>query len=209
MAFKVTERTQEITTSTGAAGLTLGGAPDTMFTFAQAGFVNGDTFLGCIEHTTPGINEVEIAICTYNSGAITRATPKKSSAALNATVNFSAGTKLITLIPGLVPLQPIGAPAISAGALSLDVSSYALFNVANNANCTVTFDNAQPGYATSFTLQLTADGTLRTWTWPGSVTWLGGSAPVLSSVNGKRDLMTFLSHDAGTTWLGQVIAQNY
>ena len=57
-------------------------------------------------------------------------------------------------------------------------------------------------------VQLTADGTARTWTWPGTVTWLTGT-PTLSSTNGQRDLFVFWTLDGGTTWLAMTVAQGF
>lgn len=213
MVHRILERVQQVSTSTGTGSLAFTGTVSKMRSFSAAGFLNGDTFWGLIEHETA--SEWEIALCTYSSaasGSITRGTPFSSST--GSTVSFSAGNKYISLITpaskSLGMLESVGSPVISAGALTLDLSLYTAFTVANNANVTgLTFSNPIPGYANNFTLQLTADGTLRTWTWPASVVWLTGAAPTLSSTNGKRDLLTFYTLDGGTTWLGQVVAQNY
>lgn len=229
MSHRILDRVQQTTTSTGTGALSLTGTVSKMRSLSAAGMANGDTFWGLIEHDTA--TEWELALCTYSSaggGSITRGTPLASST--GSAVSFSAGTKYISLVApaSKTPyadnngnfvfagkiiaqgvIETVGAPAISASALSLDLASYAAFSVANNSNATVTFANVTAGYANSFTLQLTADGTLRTWTWPASVVWLTGAAPTLSSTNGKRDLVSFYSFDGGTTWLGHVIAQNY
>ena len=105
--------------------------------------------------------------------------------------------------------ETVSAPAIAAGALSLDLSAASVFNVALNANVTtLTFANMVAGFATSFVLQFTADGTPRTVTQPGSVVLLSG-AYVPCSTNGKRDLLTYTTLNGGTTWLMGIISQNY
>ena len=226
MAHRILDRVQETTLGTGTGALTLAGGTSKMLGLSAAGFANGDTFWGLIEHATAA--EWEIALCTFSAGAITRATPLKSST--GATVSFSAGTKTVSLVApasktpladnngtfiftGPVDLQGMresfASPAISAGSLSLDLSAASVFKVANNANVTtLNIQNATANKATSFMLQLTADGVARTWTWPASVTWISG-VPTLTSVSGKADLFVFFTLDGGTTWLGSVVAQNY
>jgi hypothetical protein len=39
-------------------------------------------------------------------------------------------------------------------------------------------------------------------TWPGSVEWVGGSAPVLQTAPDAMDTIGLLTIDAGTTWYG-------
>lgn len=70
-------------------------------------------------------------------------------------------------------------------------------------NVTLTFSAVDSGKDIGFTLELTQDGTGgRTITWPGSVTWLGGSEPTHDTTADTTTLWTFLSRDGGTTWIG-------
>lgn len=96
----------------------------------------------------------------------------------------------------------------SAGAITYDLSTGTHFETALTGNATVTISNVPSGVA-SFTVKFTADGTGRTFTWPGSVVWQGGSAPTFTSTNNKRDFITFITYDGGTTWFGFVAGQNY
>ena len=103
-------------------------------------------------------------------------------------------------------------PAISSGTLTIDLSAANVFTVSLNANITtLTISNtlATSNTSTGFTLVLTADGTARTITWPGSVKWPAGTAPTLTSTNGKIDVLSFVSYDQGSTWLGFVGGQNF
>ena len=215
MAHRILDRVQEYTTSTGTGSLTLAGAVTKMVTFASQSVATSDTFWGLIEHTTAA--EWEIALCTYTStgaGSITRATPLKSSNA-NAAVNFSSGTKTVSIVPPaavltlLGTLEMVNAPVISAGALSLDMLLGTVHKVALTANVTaLTFANVLPGFASSFTVEFTANGTPYTVTQPGTVTMLNGTYTP-SSTNAKRDLLNYVTLDGGTTWLCSIIAQNY
>jgi hypothetical protein len=65
---------------------------------------------------------------------------------------------------------------------------------------TFTFSNPPAsGTAGSFTLILTNGGS-QTVNWPASVDWAGGTAPTLTASG--VDVLTFLTTDGGTTWLG-------
>ena len=102
-------------------------------------------------------------------------------------------------------------PSISAGTLTLNLENGNVFGVSLNANITtLTIQNpSASGTACSFTLAFTADGTQRTVTWGASVKWAGGVAPPLTSVNGKVDIFTFVTWDAGTTWYAFAAGQNF
>ena len=99
--------------------------------------------------------------------------------------------------------------SISSGTLSLNFNNGNYFYVSLNANVTtLSFSNINSVFQ-SFVLELTADGTARTITWPSSIKWAGGTAPTLTSTNGKKDVFTFLTRDGGTTWLAFVSGQNF
>ena len=103
------------------------------------------------------------------------------------------------------------APAISSGTLTLDCASGNVFAVALNANITTLAFSNVPASGTGYglTLALTADGTGRTITWGAAVKWAGGSAPTLTSTNGKVDLVILTTWDGGTTWYAALAGQNY
>ena len=105
------------------------------------------------------------------------------------------------------------APSISAGVLTLDCALANTFAVSLNAAITsFTVSNIPTsGSYYEFNLEFTADGTARSVTWTFSsvaVKWPGGTAPTLTSTNGKKDTFVFYTYDAGTTWLGFVAGQN-
>lgn len=102
------------------------------------------------------------------------------------------------------------APSISAGTLTLNLASSAVFEVPLNANITTfTIQNIQStGSTSSFVLALVADGTARTITWPTSFKWPAGVAPTLTSTNTKKDVFFFFTYDGGTTWQAFICGQN-
>jgi len=101
-------------------------------------------------------------------------------------------------------------PAISAGTLTLDLSTATLFYTTLNAITSVVFSNTPSSPKVfSFTLQLVANGTPYAVTWPTSVKWQNGISPTITSINNKIDTFTFLTHDGGTTWFGFISGQNF
>lgn len=106
--------------------------------------------------------------------------------------------------------------AISAGVLNLNIN-HAVSAVSLNANVTsivLANNTATATLVPSHTIEFTADGTARTVVWPngnGTSTllfkWPGGTAPTLTSVNGKRDVI-FLKPVSQFLWDAFVVGQN-
>lgn len=74
-----------------------------------------------------------------------------------------------------------------------------------NANCTITLGAPVGSGACYLSLELTQDGTgsrLASW---GTVAWIGGSAPTLSTTPGVTDVIEVWSLDGGTTWKGAMV----
>jgi hypothetical protein len=83
----------------------------------------------------------------------------------------------------------------------LTAGNVASVTVDTSAN-TFTFSNpSASGTACTLTLIIT-NGASQTLNWPSSVDWAGGSAPTLTASG--RDVLTFLTIDAGTIWYGFV-----
>lgn len=103
------------------------------------------------------------------------------------------------------------APTISAGALTLDYTAGPFFSVALNANITTLTLSNPPASGTVgvITIRFTADGTLRTITWPASVRWGTAGAPTMTSTNNKVDYVQLITVDGGTTWDGFTNGQNF
>jgi hypothetical protein len=108
--------------------------------------------------------------------------------------------------------ETVSAISISSNTLTVNLNTCNLFTCPLNANITTLTISNTPvtsGHAIGFTLIFTADGTARSVTWPSGVKWAGGTAPTLTSANTKRDVLSFLSTDNGTSYLGFVGGQNY
>ena len=117
-----------------------------------------------------------------------------------------ATTYLVTATGG--GKEVVSTNATSGAAATLDLANGNVFDLTLTANCTLTFSGTTAGVACSFTLILRQDGTgSRTVTWPASVDWPAGTAPTLTTTASAVDVLTFLSTDNGTTWLGFVAGQ--
>ena len=99
--------------------------------------------------------------------------------------------------------------ATSGATETLDLESGNVFDLTLTANCTITLSNPPAsGTSGSFTLILRQDGTgSRTVTWPASVDWASATAPTLTTDASAVDVLTFMTVDGGTVWLGFVAGQ--
>ena len=83
--------------------------------------------------------------------------------------------------------------------LSATITTVTISNIPDNGNAN----------AAGFTLILVADGTARTVTWPVNFKWENGTAPTLTSTNGKADIFSFVTKDNGTNWYAFIGGQNF
>ena len=108
--------------------------------------------------------------------------------------------------------EVLASPAISANVLTLDLSTAQMFTVSLNANITTLTISNTPATANrsiGFTLIFTADGTARSVTWGAAVKWANNDPPALTSTNGKKDILSFVSPDGGTNWYGFIGGLNF
>ena len=90
---------------------------------------------------------------------------------------------------------------LSGTSTTINLSLGNVFIHTLSGNTTYTISNAVNGQAHSFTLMITQDDTVRTITFPSSVKWQGGEIPDLSGAS-KTYILTFVTVNGGTTWLG-------
>lgn len=105
--------------------------------------------------------------------------------------------------------EEVATDSDSGATHTIDLTTGNVHDLTLTANCTLTFSNpTASGDACSFTLILRQDGTgSRTVTWPASVDWPAATAPTLSTAAAAVDVLTFVTVDGGTTWLGFVAGQ--
>jgi hypothetical protein len=93
--------------------------------------------------------------------------------------------------------------ASSGSSYTIDLSTADEFNITLTANCTLSFSNILSTNLTRFVVTLVQDGTgSRTVTWPGSVTWVKGTAPVLNTAAASFDTFVFQTYNGGTNVYG-------
>ena len=90
---------------------------------------------------------------------------------------------------------------VSASGGSINLSLGNVFQHSPSGNVTYSITNAVNGQAHSFTLIINMGSTVRTLTFPASVKWQGGEIPDLSTAS-KTYILTFVSINGGSTWLG-------
>ena len=99
----------------------------------------------------------------------------------------------------------------SAGVVTVDMNNETVVRLTLNASVTSwTISNLTAGKISSFTLITVPNGSVYTitWTFGGvAVKWAGGTAPTLTTTNGKFDVFSFI-YD-GTNWYGFNGGQNF
>lgn len=94
----------------------------------------------------------------------------------------------------------------SGAALTIDLSLSNIHKLVLTANCTFTLSNPTAGAI--YVLALKQDGTgSRLVTWPGTVKWQGGVAPVLTTTLNRTDLVELL-YD-GSNYFGMMAGLNF
>lgn len=136
---------------------------------------------------------------TYNSNTQTLTTGTLTSTTVQANV-VTVNSSTLTIV---------GDPPASQ--ISLNVAATSTFNLALTKDVNVVFISNPPASGRTLTirLEITADGTARTITWPVSFRWPGSVAPTITATNGAKDIFEFSTSDAGTTWFARIIGQNF
>ena len=100
-------------------------------------------------------------------------------------------------------------PPISAGTLTLDLSTSNFFAVSLNAAITtLSITNVPTSVVASFVLEFTADGTARAVAWPASFRFPSGTTPTLTTTSGKKDVFVVYTSDDGVTFDIVIAGQN-
>jgi len=135
-----------------------------------------------------------------------------NNSATDAISISSTGSTVLSLIKTYAETST--SPAISGGLLTLDLSTGTIFNVSLTASVTnVNIINSSVVASTAsstvgFVIITTGTGSAYTVVWPGTVRWPGAVAPVITTTNGQRDVLTFVSTDQGTTYNAFISGQN-
>jgi len=158
----------------------------------------GATGAGDVNGPGSSVNNT-IAIADGTTGKVIKYTGITVDASNNVTFPDS---ELIR--PKIKDYSEVTATNATAGATpDIDLEDGNIHDVTLTANATFTFSNPLAASGVSFTLLLRQDGTGGwTTTFPASVDWAGGTAPTLTTTSSALDVLTFITVDGGTTWLG-------
>jgi hypothetical protein len=100
----------------------------------------------------------------------------------------------------------------SGASKTLDFLMGNVHNVTWNASTTLAFTGATSGRACTLTVFLRHDATTNSYTvtWPTSVRWPNGAAPLLpTNTASSLSILTFLTVDGGTNWYGGLVGNNF
>lgn len=113
-----------------------------------------------------------------------------------------ANDKNFKIKNGLLAGRYLGRNGVdTAGVLDLSTGTYFSFTLSGAT--TVSFTNAPAsGTAVGFSIEINGDGSAITW--PSSVKWSGGVAPVASA---SKELYALVTTDGGTTYYGRKAAE--
>lgn len=137
-----------------------------------------------------------------------------SSGVITSTAATASFTAPVVMASSLLLTQAIETatnPAITSGALTIDLTAGSLFYVDHTTNVT-TLTIANPpavNQVCMFVLVLKSEGNGALVTWPSSILWPNGTAPTLTIASGKKDVFSFFSYDGGATYHGVTIGQSF
>jgi len=89
--------------------------------------------------------------------------------------------------------------------VTLDLSLGNNFRRQFNNAATIAFSNPPASNAFGFTFTMVNAGAYSI-TWPGTINWVGGTAPILTSTG--EDVLTFFTFDGGSSYYGFVVGKN-
>jgi len=192
-----------------SAALTIGSSPVTSSgTITITPNLFGSSAAGVVPASGGGTTNFLRADGTW---AATSGASSSSTNTWTATQTFSGSTNNPSVAFGNSYTETQGT-VTAASTTTIDCSVANNFTVSLAASITtLSFTNVPSSgrnYSVSLFLRQDATGG-KTVTWPGTVRWPGGSAPVLTSTANKTDVISLVTYDGGTTWLAFVAGQNF
>lgn len=163
----------------------------------------------------PGTGTVTSVALSGGSTGLTFTGPitTNGTITLSGTLSIANGGTGAGTVPGAQAALGISyytkqAVTAASTSLSIDLSLGGTVALALNSNVSVAF--AVTNWPASGTmgrllLEITSSGAYNITAWPGTVTWVGGAVPTITS-SGK-DTILLTSHDGGSTFRGYIVAQ--
>jgi hypothetical protein len=124
--------------------------------------------------------------------------------------NYFIDPSSLSNIYSIKSYQYFGQTTTVTAAATTTISTYfTLTQLTMSASITsLTFSLIQTSLSHFWTVVTVGNGTAYSITWPAAVKWPGGTAPTITSTNGKRDIYQFFSYDSGTTIYAIIVGQN-
>ena len=103
-----------------------------------------------------------------------------------------------------------GHSALTGTTPSISLNTGGSFSLLLSGNTTISFADAPATGSSGFSLKVTQDagGSGFTVTWPASVKWPAGTAPVLTATANKSDVFVFTTDDGGASFVGLVAGKD-
>jgi len=182
------------TSGTTPAGMTSGTSGTSQFPVA------GSTDNGLLTYDIATVGANVEANISFNGSTLTIIGNTTQTGDVNVTGAVTATTH-ISSTTFRETFSDLGA----GGSATLNLSTANNFRRQFNATSTITFSNPPASNAFGFTL-VTVNAGAYAITWPVSVDWAGGSAPILTGAG--VDVLVFYTYNGGTTYYGFVTGKN-
>ena len=186
------------TTITGTGAVTLG-TPSTV-TNATTNSVTSTSHTHALTLTKADITALGIpaqdTVYTHPTGTNPHGTTKT-----DVGLSLVDNVKLMPISGGVLENYTEKIATVSVLNGNIDLSQGNVFQHTPSGNRTYVISSAVNGQANSFTLIINMGSTVRTLTFPSSIKWQGGEIPDMTTAN-KTYVLTFMSVDGGTNWLG-------
>jgi hypothetical protein len=177
------------------------------FICVELAYVNGNWSFKQIELLQAGFNpstsaEIAAAISdeTGTGSLVFANSPALTGAPTAPTASRATSTTQVATTAFVNPL-PV---ALSGTTPTVDANTSDYFILTTSGNTTFTFSAVTSGVTYCFILELTLGGA-HTVTFPTSVDWASGVAPILNS--GTKNLLGFVTRDGGTTWNANALTE--
>lgn len=107
-------------------------------------------------------------------------------------------------------LNALGNQAGATVTVDMTLGNHVSMTLTGNIS-TLTINNpAATGNSCALVLYITQDGTgSRTFAFPSSFKWAGGSAPTVTATASRTDIFVAITRNAGSTWAASVFGQNF
>jgi hypothetical protein len=185
----------------------------------ETGIDNIDTRVDSHVNSTTGVHGIADT-ATLVSSTDARLTNSRTPTA-HATTHATGGTDALTALQiggaartgggNEAVVVRTGVTGALTGGSALDLGSGSVFDLTVSGSVTSSTLTNVPSGSSTVTLILRLQGNF-TFSWPSGTKWPGGAGPTLTTggTGGtpKVDIVTLVSVDAGTSWLGFVGAQD-